>query len=121
MRSYVPMHVYGLQKAMVAETWTCSWCGKTDDGRPDRWSNKQRVASPCMMRSVVVFPAPFGPNSPKHSPCPTVRYSPSTASRMQDKTPHFYMLVSLQYCGLEGTTFLHSVLRAGQSVVYVVS
>jgi hypothetical protein len=35
--------------------------------------------SPSQISIVVVFPAPFGPSSPKHSPALTSRSRPSTA------------------------------------------
>ena len=37
------------------------------------------TVSPSQISMVVVFPAPFGPSSPKHSPRATSRSSPSTA------------------------------------------
>src|SRR4051794_10624011 len=37
------------------------------------------LRSPSIISSVVVLPAPLGPSSPKNSPDPTVRLTPSTA------------------------------------------
>src|SRR5580765_7073769 len=37
------------------------------------------VLRPSQISMVVVFPAPFGPSSPKHSPALTSRWRPSTA------------------------------------------
>src|SRR6185369_3731265 len=49
-----------------------------------RWPNSSTVpssdgVSPSNISTVVVFPAPFGPSNPKHSPVNTLRSSPLTA------------------------------------------
>ena len=39
----------------------------------------QRIAAPVSTWKTVVFPAPFTPSRPKHSPCPTMALIPVTA------------------------------------------
>src|SRR5690242_9446005 len=39
------------------------------------------LSRPANTRSSVVFPAPFGPNSARHSPAPSEKVTPATANR----------------------------------------
>src|SRR5437870_1762882 len=54
---------------------------------PGRWIPQTRAlpevgrSSPARTRSSVVFPAPFGPNSARHSPAARENVTPATARR----------------------------------------
>src|SRR3954447_1525000 len=58
-------------------------------------------ASPVISRSVVVFPAPLGPSSPKTDAAGTSRSSPSTA---RTPPPAVKRLVSLRQTTLAGAS-----------------
>lgn len=59
------------------------------------------VSSVVNILTVVVFPAPFGPSSPKSSPWETPKLIPSNANTsftLRRKTPIFARYVRFKFC-----------------------